>query len=129
VIILDENIPEDQRVSLNGWRIAVQQIGFNNGRKGMKDDEIIPFLHQLRRPTFFTRDWGFYDRTLCHARYSLVFLAVEKQESAVFIRRLLHQPNFRTQTQRMGTVIRVSQRGLSWWGLHAIKEIRQGWNS
>ncbi len=129
MIILDENFPEDQRLLLNGWRITVQQIGYNIGRRGMKDDEIIPFLHQLRRPTFFTRDWGFYDRTLCHARFSLVFLAVEKQESAVFIRRLLHQPNLRTQTQRMGTLIRVSQRGLSWWSLHGVKEIRQGWNS
>jgi hypothetical protein len=28
----------------------------------MKDDEIIPLLHSLRRPTFFTRDLGFYER-------------------------------------------------------------------
>ena len=30
----------------------------------MKDEAIIPFLHELRDTTFFTRDLGFYDRKL-----------------------------------------------------------------
>ena len=29
-------------------------------------EEIIPFLHQLRHPTFFTRDRGFYRRDVYH---------------------------------------------------------------
>ena len=57
--ILDENIPESQRQLLRSWRIRTQQIGHELGRRGMKDEEIIPLLHQLRRPTFFTRDLDF----------------------------------------------------------------------
>ena len=33
----------------------------------MQDEEIIPFLLQYRRATFFTRDEGFYESRLCHA--------------------------------------------------------------
>lgn len=57
--ILDENIPESQRLLLRSWRIRTQQIGHELGRRGMKDEKIITLLHQLRRPTFFTRDLDF----------------------------------------------------------------------
>ncbi|MGH2541569.1 MAG: hypothetical protein ACRDIB_02150, partial [Ardenticatenaceae bacterium] len=63
--ILDENIIDSQRRRLQGWRISVRQIGYNVGRQGIKDDEIIPLLHDLRRPTFFTLDSGFFSRDLC----------------------------------------------------------------
>ena len=92
--ILDENILKSQRQTLQSWRISIRQIGYDVGRKGMKDDEIIPFLHSLRRPTFFTRDLGFYDRSLCHAQYCLVCMAVGKYEAATFVRRLLRHPEF-----------------------------------
>jgi len=68
------------------WRIHVRQIGFNAGQRGMQDEEIIRFLLQQRRPTFFTRDEGFYEPRLRHARYSVVYLAVDKYESAVIVR-------------------------------------------
>jgi hypothetical protein len=113
--ILDENIPKPQRERLEGWRIAVRQIGVSVGRKGMLDEEIIPLLQRLRRPTFFTRDEDFYERYLCHARYSLVYLSVEKSEAAWFIRRLLRHPYFKTQTMRMGKVMRVSHTGIRYW--------------
>jgi hypothetical protein len=51
----------------------------------MQDDEIIPFLHELRDTTFFTRDLGFYDHKLCHPRYCLVCLSVRKDEVAIFV--------------------------------------------
>jgi hypothetical protein len=51
--ILDENIPEDQRSQLLTWGISIHQVGFDVGRKGMKDEEIIPFLHTLRDTSFF----------------------------------------------------------------------------
>jgi hypothetical protein len=74
--ILDENILNDQRQLLKMWRIMAYQIGDDIGRKGMQDEEIIPLLHQLNRPTFFTRDSDFYHRPLCHSRYCLVYLDV-----------------------------------------------------
>ena len=47
--ILDENIARAQRELLEGWRIAVKQIGFNLGRCGMQDEEVIPLLVKQRR--------------------------------------------------------------------------------
>jgi hypothetical protein len=57
--ILDENIITSQRQRLRSCRIPVRQIGHDIARKGLQDEEILPFLHQLRQPTFFTRDLGF----------------------------------------------------------------------
>ncbi len=73
--VLDENIIAPERERLRRWRIHFRCIGDELGRPGMKDiDEIIPLLHGLRRPTFFTRDHGFYRPSLLHHYYYLVHL-------------------------------------------------------
>ena len=77
MIVLDENFTESQRQLLRGWRISVRQIGYDIGRSGMDDDEIIPFLLRLRRPTFFTLDRGFYKRELV-SLFLLTLHALEK---------------------------------------------------
>ncbi|MCZ7668017.1 MAG: hypothetical protein M5U34_12895 [Chloroflexi bacterium] len=41
--VLDENIIDNQRRQLMSWRMRIHQIGFEVGRKGMKDREVIPF--------------------------------------------------------------------------------------
>ena len=125
--ILDENIPKPQRELLEGRRISVKQVGVNIGRKGLLDEEIIPLLQSLRRPTFFTRDSDFHKRDLCHRAYCLVYLAVEKSEVALFVRRFLRHPDFKTQANRMGKVIRVSRAGISFWRLHQSTEEHVGW--
>ena len=125
--ILDENILKDQRQLLRSWRIRVGQIGHDIGRKGLQDEEIVRLLLRLRRPTFFTRDLGFYDRRLCHARYCVVCLAVDKYEAAVFVRRALSHRALNTQTKRMGTVIRVTHSGVSVWRLRAEEEFFLAW--
>ncbi len=86
--ILDENIPTNQRrlLEINGAHI--RQIGLNVGRSGMQDEEIVPLLLRQRRPTFFTRDDDFYDRRLCRSKYCLVYLDVDKNEVALFVRSL-----------------------------------------
>ena len=118
MIILDENIPRNQRELLISWRISIRQIGYDTGRKGIQDDEIIPLLHQLRRPSFFTRDADFFNRQLCHQGYCLVYLDVDKYEAALFIRRILRHPELNTQVKRMGTVIRIAHKGISYYRLH-----------
>lgn len=125
--ILDENIIESQYQLLKRWRISVRQIGQEISRKGIQDYEIIPFLLTLQRPTFFTRDLGFFGRGLCHRRYCLVSMAVDKYESANFVRRLLNRPDFNTQAKRMGTVLRLSSRGLQIWRLNGEKEDALDW--
>jgi len=127
--ILDENIIKSQRQLLKSWRIPTYQIGDEVGQKGMKDDEIIPLMHQLRRPTFFTRDLGFYERRLGNKHYCLVCMAVKKHESAFFVRRFLSHYEFDTKSKRMGTIIRLSCKGLNVWHLHAEKETFHEWKS
>jgi hypothetical protein len=127
VNILDESILESQRQLLRNWRIPVRQIGFDIGRKGLKDREILTFLLQLRSATFFTPDAGFFKRALGHARYCLVFVDVRKHEVAIFSRRLLRHPEFDTAAKRMGNVIRVSSAGVAVRSLHSEREVDSPW--
>lgn len=127
MIILDENILKSQRLLLTGWRIHAHQIGFDIAQRGISDEDIIPLLLCCRRPTFFTRDEDFYDRLLCHPRYCLVFLDVAKTEAAFFARRLLRQPDLKTQAKRMGKVVRVSSAGIRMWRRHVQKETHLKW--
>lgn len=115
MIILDENFVESQRQLLRSWRIPVRQVGNEVGRAGMKDDEILPLLHHLRRPTFFSLDLGFYRRTHCHPRYGIVCLDVGDYDAATFVRRLLKYPHFDSEAKRLNTVIRLSYVGLTFW--------------
>ena len=111
--ILDENLIESQCRLLQSWHIHFQQIGITLGRKGLKDEEIISYLLELNNPTFFTRDEGFFDHKLCHPGYCLVHLAVRKDETASFVRRVLKHRNFNTKIKRMGSIIRASHVGLT----------------
>src|SRR6266576_4699073 len=89
VNLLDENFPADQLPALRRWRIRHRQLGVNISYLGVKDDNIIPILHRLRRVTFFTRDEDFFERGLCHAAYCLVWLDVREDDSAAFVRGFL----------------------------------------
>lgn len=120
--ILDEDVRADQRELLRQHRIAIRQIGHDLAHKGIKDQAILPFLHQLRRPTFFTLDRGFYDRRLCHPNYCLVWLDVDRRQVSAYIRRVLRHPRLNTQAKRMGAVIRVSPAGLHVWKRHGEEE-------
>jgi hypothetical protein len=99
--VVDEDIEDSQCRQLTAWRIHFQKIGVHLGRSGLKDqDGIIPLLHQLKRPTFFTLDRGFYHHRMLHQGYCLVFLDVWDNEAAEYIHRFLRHPAFRTQAQR-----------------------------
>jgi hypothetical protein len=120
--VLDENIVVSQRRLLTSWKIHFRRIGGEVGRLGMDDrEEIIPLLHHLRRPTFFTRDQDFYHPWLRHPEYCLVFLEVSPEEAAHYIRRFLRHPSFRTQAQRMGKIVRLHEDGISAWQLGASR--------
>jgi hypothetical protein len=95
----------------------------------MQDEEIMPFLHRLRQPTFFTRDLDFNAPSLCHRRYCLVYMAVKKDEVALFVRRFLRHGEFEAAAKRMGAVIRVSHVGLAVWRLHAEQETHFAWTT
>ena len=126
--VLDENIVVSQRELLRSWKIRFQRIGGAVGRLGMKDrEEIIPLLHALQQPTFFTHDHGFYHPTLLHAGYCLVFLEVGADEIAQHIRRFIRHREFRTRVQRMGKIIRIRHSGITYWQLHQRGEQTRNW--
>jgi hypothetical protein len=96
VNILDEDISVIERERLRIRKIHIRQIGTEIGRLGMKDRTgIIPLLHTLHSPTFFTRDHGFYHPRLLHPGYCLVHLDIAFDEVAKYIRRLLRHTEFR----------------------------------
>jgi hypothetical protein len=125
--VLDENFPLDQRQQLANWRIHVRGIGSNVGRFGMQDDEVIPLLHRLTRPTFFTHDQDFYKPVLRHRGYCLVWLDVGYSEMAPFMRRLLELRLFDTEAKRLGHVIRVTPEGLHFWRINSDSEDLVSW--
>jgi hypothetical protein len=116
VNILDEDISVPECEQLRVYKIHFRQIGVEIGRSGMKDrEEILPLLHRLKRPTFFTLDHGFYHPTLLHQGYCLVFLDIWEDEVAAYIRRFFRHAAFRTQAQRVGKVVRVHHSGVNYW--------------
>ena len=127
MIVLDENLPDSQRRLLRSWRIRVQQIGHELGRRGMRDAEIVPFLRRLQRLTFFTRDDWFYQPTHRHAENCLVLLAIAEDEAASFIRRVLRHPSLNTHAKRKGKVVRATHAGLRVWRLNGDIEERLAW--
>ena len=129
MIFLDENIIDSQRLLLQSWKIHVRQIGYEIGRKGMKDPEIIPFLHKTGEITFFTRDGGLYQKDLCHSKYCIVYLAVGQSEVATFIQRLLKHSDFNTKAKRMGKIISISHLHIQFWELKQDSETLLKWIS
>jgi len=128
VNILDEDISVPECEQLRVRKIHFRQIGVEIGRSGMKDrEEILPLLHRLKRPTFFTLDHGFYHPALRHQGYCLVFLDVWEDEAAEYIRRLLRHAAFRTQAQRMGKVVCVHHNGVSYWQVNVRKVQDLSW--
>ena len=125
--MLDENIITNQCQLLKSWRIPFRKIGYEIGQLGMKDKEIISLLHGLSNPTFFTRDDDFFDHSLCHSGYCLVYLSVKKDEAAFFIHRFLFYQDFNTKAKRMGSVIKISHNGISVWPIHSANLITLHW--
>lgn len=127
MIVLDENVPESQRELLESRRVSLKQVGVEVGRKGMKDREILSLLHELHFPTFFTLDSDFYKRNLCHPRYCLVYLDVDEEDVAEFVRRFLLFEPFRTHAKRMGAVVRVTPTGIAYWRSRNARQSRLSW--
>lgn len=113
--MLDENLPADQQQLLRNWRIHFRFVGVDVAASGAKDENLIPLLHRLSHPTFFTLDHDFYRRDWTHPDYCLVWLDVRKGEAAEFIRYFLRHQSFNTQARRMGIVARVRAEGVIYW--------------
>ena len=107
MIVLDENICAEQKASLQTRGIRTRKVGVELAARGTDDDDLIPILHSLPEPTFFTHDRDFWRQSLVHPAYCIVWLDMEDGEAASYIRRFLRHPDFRTHAARLGKVVRV----------------------
>ena len=103
------------REELATRRIRTRQIGIDQGRQGMSDQNVIPLLHQLKSPTFFTYDVHYWKRSLVHWRYCLVYLDIDPGLTATRIHSFLRHVEFRTWSQRKGKVIRITLDAIRFW--------------
>jgi hypothetical protein len=102
MLVLDENLPAGQRLLLRKWRIRFRVIGIDVANRGTDDENLLPLLRNLSRPTFFTLDKDFCRPEWLHPRYGLAWLNVSDDYAAEFIRRFLKHPEFDTQLKRLG---------------------------
>ena len=72
--VLDENVTRDQADLLRQWGMRFRSISRDYLCQGMQDDDVVPFLLRLKRPTLLTRDGDFFERRLVHPRYCLVWV-------------------------------------------------------
>jgi hypothetical protein len=112
MILLDENLPESQRLLLRGWRIRVRQVGHDVVRKGIKDDALITLYARTRKHDLHHERPRLLSAPIVHPSYCLVCLDVVPTEAASFVRRFRRHPRFRTERSRLGAVLRVSHRGI-----------------
>ena len=120
--LLDENVGDDQREIVRGWGVRVRQIGHDIGRSGMQDQEILSLLHSLGRTTLFTLDRDFANPRLCYPGYGIVYLDVDDEQAAAFVRRVLRHPELSTQAKRMGAVVRASDAGVRIWRRNIVEQ-------
>jgi hypothetical protein len=127
VILLDENFPQDQRLLLLRFGFKVRQIGEEEGRAGMQDDEIIPLLVRKRNITFITHDRDFYGSELCHSAYCIIHLAVKADSLAEYARRVLCHKEFSPSKKRLGKVLAAGPAGINVFVKGSHRPVRIAW--
>lgn len=114
MIVLDDNLDlPDVLEPLRRWTKG-RAVCLRDLRAGtvIKDDALQVLLRRQTRPTFVTTNTtDFWGRVPADKRYCIVCLPLPNErhrEIPTILRRLFRHPEFRTQSARMGTVVRVS---------------------
>lgn len=115
MILLDENIRQDQAIRLRQQHIPARFLVEDFARTGIQDLDIIPLLHRLKQPVFFTHDRDFFRHGLAHQNYRLVWLDLFDGRAVEFIRAFLKHDLFDTAAKRMGIVARAHPEGIDFW--------------
>jgi hypothetical protein len=129
LILLDENIPDSQRLALLGWRPL--QIGLDYAEKGIKDHQIVVKLREERNLTFFTEDGDFFrfrgqakgrgfardkDRGgYGHPNYAIAVVETPLDQFAWTVKRFLRHPAFRAFARRKGHVFKLTRTMVLCW--------------
>jgi len=124
MIVLDEQLLGRgiERDIARWYRGSVQFIIDLRPDSVIKDDAIPTLLRQQPQPTFVTiNERDFWQFVLGDMRYCVVCFALpdaRAREIPQALRALLRRPEFRTKAQRMGKVIRVTQREIRYYTAH-----------
>ncbi len=63
MLVLDENLPAGQQQLLRERRIRFRVVGLDVAASGTADENLIPVLHRLSRPTWIAISTGVIGRT------------------------------------------------------------------
>jgi hypothetical protein len=118
MIVLDEHLT-DARVETAIARWYKGKIAFiKKLRQGtiIKDDVIPTLLRQLQKPTFVTIDWrDFWRRASADSNYCIICFTLDLDsvdQISPLLRRVLNLAPFKTKSDRMGKVIRVTKNSI-----------------
>jgi len=125
--VLDENVPRDQADLLRAWGVSFRSLSRDLGHQGIQDDDVLPLLLRLKRPTFLTRDADFFRRDFAHLKYSLVWFDMRVEQTAFYLRRFLKHSAFKQNTRRLGKVVRVLPQHIEYWTRNAEKLVSVHW--
>jgi hypothetical protein len=119
-IILDDQLFDlEVLIPIARW-ITVQRLRNLRPQEVIKDERVPVLLRELRQPTFVTIDTGFWNRELLDASYCVLCFPLSSEEQYKIpdlLRRLLHVPEFRSKSARMGKIARVSAAYVQYWQL------------
>ena len=128
MFLIDENISELEVSRLRRAGIHVRLVGSEVATTGVSDEDLVRALRRLKRPVVFSQDEDFFQFGWAHRAYALVWLDLNPNKVAEYIRRFLRHPEFDTQAKRMGVVARVARGGVHFWrvGNRELKSV--GWS-
>lgn len=124
MIVLDEQLlGRDLEQEIARWyRGAVHFVIDLRPNSIIKDEAIPTLLRQLPQPTFVTiNERDFWHQVLADARYCLVCFTLSDSRAGDIphlLRPVLQLPQLRTKRQRMGKVIRVTEREIRYYTTH-----------
>jgi hypothetical protein len=81
MLVLDENVSENEIWRLREAGLNVRVIGQDIAIKSVSDENIIPALLELKKPTFFTRDRDFWKSRFRHDAYAIVFMDIRNRKA------------------------------------------------
>lgn len=129
MIVLDEQLlGRDIETYIATWYAgAVLFITDLRPRTVIKDDAIPMLLRQQPQPTFVTiNERDFWRKMAIDQRYCAVCFTLPDSRASDIppaLRTLFHHPTLRTKTQRMGNVIRVTDRE-TYYYTYSDREVR-----
>jgi len=123
VIVLDEQLlGRDLETTIAAWYAgAVVYITDLRPYTVIKDDVIPLLLRQQSQPTFVTINVAdFWRKIALDERFCVVCFTLPDsrvREIAPLLRVVLHRSEFNTKAKRMGTVVRVTDTGISYYSI------------